>query len=81
MNKDKKIVRTFDGVVMSDKMDKTVVVKVDSAKIHPKYSKRYMVSKNYKVHDEKNQFKEGEKIKFIECRPISKDKKWRAIYK
>lgn len=81
MNKDKKITRTFSGVVISDKTNKTVVVKVDRVKTHPKYKKRYVVSKNYKVHDEKNQFKEGDKVAFIECRPISKGKKWRAVYK
>lgn len=81
MNKEKKIARIFNGMVVSDKMDKTVVARVDSVKAHPKYQKRYIVSKKYKVHDEKNKFKEGDKITFIESRPISKDKKWRAIYK
>lgn len=72
--------RRFKGVVKSDKMDKTIVVSVESVKIHPKYKKRYASSKSYKVHDEKNQYKEGDKVTFVECRPLSKDKRWRVIY-
>ncbi len=78
--KEKKVIRKkFNGVVVSDKMDKTIVVKVDRVKVHPKYKKRYSVSKRYKVHDEKNQYKEGDKVSFVECRPLSKDKKWRVL--
>jgi small subunit ribosomal protein S17 len=77
----KAITRKFKGVVISDKMNKTIVVRVDQVKIHPKYKKRYAVSKKYKVHDEKNQFKEDDKVEFVECRPLSKDKKWRVVYK
>jgi len=77
---DKKIIkRTFIGTVVSDKMDKTIVVKVNRTKIHPRYKKRYTISKNYKVHDEKNEYKIGDKVKFIECRPLSKDKRWRVV--
>lgn len=72
--------RKFNGVVVSDKMDKTIVVRVDRTKTHPKYQKSFAVSKKYKVHDEKNQFKEGDKVIFTECRPISKDKRWRVLY-
>lgn len=72
--------RRFKGVVKSDKMDKTLVVTVESVKIHAKYQKRYAARKNYKVHDEKNQYKEGDKVAFVECRPLSKDKRWRVIY-
>lgn len=71
----------FEGVVVSDKQDKTITVRVDMVKSHPKYKKRYTASKKYKVHDEKNFYKEGDKVSFIECRPLSKDKKWRVIYK
>ena len=82
LNKKKSIIKKkFGGIVVSDKMDKTIVVKVDRVKIHPKYKKRYTVSKKYKVHDEKNQFKESDKVIFIECRPLSKDKRWRVVYK
>ncbi len=72
--------KTFSGVVASDKMDKTIVVVVENVKIHSKYKKRYVVTSRYKVHDEKNQFKEGDKVTFVECRPLSKDKRWRVIY-
>ncbi len=74
------IKRKFNGVVVSDKMDKTRVVVVESIKIHPIYKKRYKVSRKYKVHDEKNLYKEGDKVQFQECRPLSKDKRWRVIY-
>lgn len=76
----KGIVRKFLGVVVSDKMDKTIVVKIDRTRVHPRYKKRFIVSEKYKVHDEKNQYKEGDKVTFIECRPISKDKRWRVTY-
>lgn len=71
--------RKFVGVVVSDKMAKTIVVKVESVKVHPKYQKRYVVSQKYKVHDEANQFKTGDKVEFVECRPLSKDKRWRVL--
>ncbi len=72
--------RITKGIVVSDKMDKTVVVKIDRLVKHLKYHKRYLISKKYKVHDPENRFKKGEEIKFVECQPISKNKKWRAIY-
>lgn len=72
--------RTFNGVVVSDKMDKTIVVAVETVKVHSKYHKRYTSTKKYKVHDEKNQFHEGDRVTFVECRPLSKDKRWRVIY-
>lgn len=80
MEKKNKTKRKFSGIVVSDKMEKTIVVKIDRIKSHPKYHKRYAVSKRYKVHDEKSSFKIGDKISFIECRPLSKEKRWRAIY-
>ncbi len=74
------IKRSFTGMVVSDKMDKTIVVRVNRTKVHPKYKKRYTLSRHYKVHDEKNRFKIGDKVNFIECRPLSKDKRWRVVY-
>lgn len=74
------IKKKFSGTVVSDKMDKTIVVKVDRVAIHPKYKKRYTISKKYKVHDEKEQFSAGDVVSFIECRPLSKDKRWRVSY-
>ena len=73
--------RKFQGTVVSDKMDKTITVRVDTLKMHPKLKKRYRVSEKYKVHDEKGQYKTGDKVEFVECRPLSKDKKWRVIAK
>ncbi|MBU0671239.1 30S ribosomal protein S17 [Patescibacteria group bacterium] len=80
-NDAKKMKRTFSGIVVSTKMDKTAVVEVKRVKMHPKYKKRYFITRKFKVHDEKNLAKMGETVEFIECRPISKDKKWRLIYK
>lgn len=71
--------RTFSGVVTSDKMDKTIVVRVDSTKVHETYGKRYISSKKYKVHDEKNAAVVGQTVTFEECRPLSKDKRWRLV--
>lgn len=76
----KEIIRKkFEGIVVSDKMDKTIVARVDSVKIHPKYGKRYTVSKKYKIHDESGKYKIGDKVVFVECRPLSKDKRWRVL--
>lgn len=74
------IKRKFSGIVVGDKMEKTRTVSVESVKVHPLYKKRYIISKKYKVHDEKNLYKKGDKVKFVECRPLSKDKRWRMIY-
>lgn len=71
--------KKFSGVVVSNKMNKTIVVRVDRVKIDPKYGKRYSASKKYKVHDETNKYKENDKVAFVECRPLSKDKKWRVL--
>jgi len=73
--KDQKI-RKIAGVVVSSKMDKTIVVKVDKFKKHPVYKKRYRVSKKYKAHDPENKFNVGDLVVIVETRPISRDKKW-----
>lgn len=65
----------FRGVVMSDTMDKTIVVAVETLKLHPKYLKRYRSTKRYKVHDAENRHKVGDTVEFIECPPVSKDKR------
>lgn len=67
------------GTVVSDKMDKTVVVAVGRLKKHPLYNKYIRRTKKYKVHDEKNECKAGDTIRFVETRPISKDKNWKLI--
>lgn len=69
--------RTLKGIVVSDKMEKTVVVLVTRYKEHPKYKKRYKISKKYKAHDEENKCKIGDEVTIQECKPMSKDKKWR----
>lgn len=73
--------RQFKGVVVSAAQQKTVVIRVDHLRFHPIYKKRYTVSKKFQVHDEKGQYKVGDSVEFVECRPISKHKKWRVIYK
>ena len=77
----KVIKRKLEGEVVGDKMDKTVSVLVTSLKAHPKYKKQYKSSKKYKAHDEKNEYKVGDKVVIEECRPISRDKRWRVIKK
>jgi small subunit ribosomal protein S17 len=66
------------GKVISDKMDKTVVIAVDTPKRHPLYKKTIRRVVKYKAHDEKNQCRTGDTVKIIETRPISKDKRWRV---
>lgn len=77
---EKIIKKEFKGVVVSDRMAKTILVRVDAFKLHSRYGKRYLVSKKYKVHDEKEQYHPGDKVLFVECRPRSKEKRWRVIY-
>ncbi|WP_208434333.1 30S ribosomal protein S17 [Bartonella taylorii] len=72
--------RILQGVVVSDKNDKTVVVKVERRYSHPLLKKTVRQSKKYKAHDESNQFKIGDQVSIQESRPISKDKRW-TIFK
>ncbi len=69
------------GIVVSDKMEKTVVVKVERIKEHPKYKRRYKTHKKYKAHDEKKEFHMGDTVVIEECAPISKDKHFKVISK
>lgn len=71
--------REFVGVVTSDKMDKTIVVQVNTKKLHPLYKKYVSRSKKYKAHDELNDAHEGDTVRIGEARPISKDKCWRLL--
>ncbi|MDK9581155.1 MAG: 30S ribosomal protein S17 [Sneathia sanguinegens] len=68
-----------EGVVVSDKMDKTVVVVEETMKLHKLYKKRVKFSKRYKAHDELNECKVGDKVRIMETRPLSKDKHWRVV--
>ena len=76
-SKAKKYKRVLEGIVVSDKMDKTIVVKVESKQKHPLYGKTISKNKRYKAHDEKNECHEGDLVRVVECRPLSKDKKFR----
>ena len=69
----------LSGVVTGGKMDKTVVVAVSRFVKHPLYGKFYKVSKKYKVHDEENKYKKGDKVRIIETEPISKNKFFKVI--
>ncbi|RMF30778.1 MAG: 30S ribosomal protein S17 [Chloroflexi bacterium] len=64
------------GRVVSDKMDKTVVVQVERMKRHPLYGKVVRIRKKYKAHDEENACREGDLVRIVESRPISKEKRW-----
>ena len=64
------------GLVVSDKMDKTVVVQVENRIAHPKYGKIVVKTKKYKAHDEDNQCKQGDRVRIAETRPLSKTKRW-----
>ena len=77
----KKLVQPMVGQVVSDKMDKTVVVRIDIKKRHPKYHKTYTISKRFKAHDEENKYKVGDKVVIASTRPISKDKKFIVVEK
>ena len=68
-----------EGIVVSDKMEKTVVVLEETMKFHKLYKKRLKVSKKYKAHDENNDCNVGDKVKIMETRPLSKDKRWRVV--
>jgi small subunit ribosomal protein S17 len=68
--------RVLQGVVVSDKSDKTVVVKVERRLTHPVLKKTVRLSKKYHAHDEQNAFREGDVVRIQECPPISKQKRW-----
>ena len=68
-----------EGIVVSDKMDKTVVVAVERLKRHPLYGRVQRVTKKFKAHDEANECKAGDRVRIMETRPISKDKCWRVF--
>lgn len=72
--KAKKVKQLFEGKVVSDKMDKTIVVEMEQTYIHPKFRKVLRKTKLYKVHDEKNEAKSGDIVRFHQCRPLAKTK-------
>jgi len=67
------------GTVVSDSMDKTIVVSVETFKTHPKYGKKYRSTKRYKVHDEENKHKIGDLVEIVPCRPISRAKNYKIL--
>ncbi|MHB8918860.1 MAG: 30S ribosomal protein S17 [Desulfocucumaceae bacterium] len=71
--------KTRTGYVVSDKMDKTVVVSVETLVRHPLYQRTFRRTKKFKAHDEQNTCRIGDKVKIMETRPLSKDKRWRIV--
>lgn len=71
--------RKLIGVVVSDKMDKTRVVMVERRHSHLKYGKYMTARKKFKAHDEKNEFRTGDRVVIVEHRPLSRDKRWKVI--
>lgn len=71
--------RILQGVVVSDKTDKTVVVRIERRFSHPLMKKTVRRTKRYQAHDENNQFKVGDMVRIIECAPVSKSKRWTVM--
>ncbi len=71
--------KTRIGTVVSDKMDKTIVVAVERLVKHPLYGRIIKLTKKFKAHDELNECKVGDKVRLMETRPLSKDKRWRVV--
>ena len=75
---EKQVIRKeFTGVVVSDAADKTIVVRVDRQKLHPRYRKVVRLSRKVHAHDEKNEASVGDTVRVIACRPMSRTKRWR----
>ncbi|MCL2208929.1 MAG: 30S ribosomal protein S17 [Treponema sp.] len=71
--------KEFIGLVKSDKMEKTIVVSIETLKLHPLYKKYVKRAKKIKAHDEKNEAKIGDRVRVIECKPISREKCWKLV--
>ncbi len=71
--------KQLTGIVVSDKMQKTVVVEVEQWHVHPKYKRRFRMHKKYKAHDEKGEYHAGDRVIIEETRPISKEKNWKVM--
>lgn len=71
--------KILKGTVVSDKAEKTIVVQVNTQKVHPVYKKRFASSKKYHAHDESNQAKTGDSVTIAETLPISKNKRWKLV--
>ncbi|MBC2851175.1 MULTISPECIES: 30S ribosomal protein S17 [unclassified Cetobacterium] len=68
-----------EGIVVSDKMDKTIVVAIETTTLHPIYKKRVKKTTKFKAHDENNVAQTGDKVRIMETRPLSRDKRWRLV--
>ncbi|MFW6233787.1 MAG: 30S ribosomal protein S17 [Spirochaetota bacterium] len=79
LNENTKRKRILTGVVASDKMDKTIVVQVASRKLHRLYKKYVNMSKKFKAHDENNEASVGDRVRVIESKPYSREKRWRLL--
>lgn len=73
--------KQLQGNVVSDKLQKTAVVEVERWGYHQKYKQRYLSTRRYKAHDEKKEYKTGNRVIIKECRPLSKEKRWRVVRK
>ena len=71
--------KVLRGTVVSDKMDKTIVVEIETTKSHPLYGRRVKYTKKFKAHDENNEAKVGDVVEIMETRPLSKDKHFRLV--
>jgi len=71
--------KEFIGIVKSDKMEKTIVVSIETLALHPLYKKYVKRLKKVKAHDEKKEARTGDRVRVIECRPISKEKCWKLV--
>ena len=71
--------RKLQGIIVSDKMDKTRVVAVIRLKKHPRYKKYYKITRKFKAHDEKNEYHTGDNVFIEETRPLSREKRWRIV--
>ena len=76
---DRNLRKTRVGFVVSDKMDKTIVVAVEESRRHALYGKSEKITKKFKAHDENNECGIGDKVEIMETRPLSKDKRWRVV--
>ena len=79
MENSRNLRKTKIGIVVSDKMDKSINVKVERRLAHPIYGKSVKLSKKFMAHDEKNECNIGDKVKIMETRPLSKSKRWRLV--
>ncbi len=77
--REKRGVKERTGIVLSNRMQKTIVVQIRRKARHPKYGKVIEMAKKFKVHDEKNQAQVGDRVRIVETRPLSKEKRWRLV--